>query len=87
MFTTVHLDDGGFSLTSAWTQDGVAAEVCDLHHHPVINHTVGGLEASVHCDVTGVEIGHPLWETRSMEGLFNVVFPLLSERGAKGTNK
>lgn len=44
------------NLTSAWTEDGVAAKVSDLDHHAVVNHAVGGLEASVHFNITGVEI-------------------------------
>lgn len=49
-------------LTSAWSQDGVAAKVSDLDHHTVVHHTVGGLEATVNCNVTGVEVRHALWK-------------------------
>ncbi|TNN55615.1 hypothetical protein EYF80_034131 [Liparis tanakae] len=52
---------GGDELTSAGPQDGVTAEVGDLDHHAVVDHTVGGLEATVDLDVTGVEIGHALY--------------------------
>lgn len=41
-------------------QEGVAAEVCDLHHHAVVHHAVGGLQAAVDLDVTGVKVGHAL---------------------------
>lgn len=38
----------------------MAAKVSDLDHHAVVDHTVGGLEASMDLDVTGVEVGHAL---------------------------
>lgn len=47
-------------LTSAGTEERVATKVGDLHHHAVVHHTVGGLEATVHLDVTGVEVRHAL---------------------------
>lgn len=50
--------DCGF--TSARAKEGVAAKVSDLHHHAIVHHTVGGLEATVHLDVTGMEVGHAL---------------------------
>lgn len=48
------------SFTFARTKKGVAAKVCDLHDHAIVHNTIGGLEATVHLDVTGVEIGHAL---------------------------
>lgn len=41
-------------------QDGVTAEVGDLHHHAVVHHTVGGLQAPVNTDAAGVEVRHAL---------------------------
>lgn len=48
------------SLAFSRTQKRVAAKVCDLHHHAIVHNAVGGLEATVHLNVTGVEVGHPL---------------------------
>lgn len=47
-------------FTSARVEKRVAAEICDLHHHAVVHHAVGGLEASVHLDGAGMEVGHAL---------------------------
>lgn len=55
-----------FTLTSAWAQDGVAAEVGDFDHHTVVNHTVCGLEASMCLNITGVKIGHALKEFKTV---------------------
>lgn len=60
MFISIISDDETLSLTSAWAQDGVTAKVSDLDHHAVVDHTVGGLEATVDLNVTGVEIRHAL---------------------------
>lgn len=47
-------------LTSAGTEERVATKVGDLHHHAIVHDTVGGLEATVHLDVAGVEVRHAL---------------------------
>lgn len=44
------------SLTSTWTQDGMTTKVSNLDNHAVVNDTVGGLEATVDLNVTGVEV-------------------------------
>lgn len=49
-------DDETLRLTSAWLQDGVPAEVSDFHHHAVVDHTVGGFEATMDPNITGVKI-------------------------------
>lgn len=49
-----------YAFTFAGTEKGGTAKVCDLHHHAIVYHTVGGLEATVHLDVTGMEVGHAL---------------------------
>lgn len=46
--------------TSAGAKKGVTAKVCDFHHHAIVHHTVGGLEATMYLDVTGMEVGHAL---------------------------
>lgn len=51
---------GGAVVTFAAAEEGVAAEVGDLHHHAVVHHTVGGLEAAVDLDLAGVEVRHAL---------------------------
>ena len=56
------------SLTESRAQDGVAAEVGDLHHHAVVHHTVGGLEAAVALDAAGVEVGHALQHRQGVKG-------------------
>lgn len=38
----------------------MAAKVSDLDHHAVVNHAVGGLQATMDLDVTGVEVRHAL---------------------------
>ena len=50
----------GWGFTFARAKEAVAAKVCDLHHHAIVHHTVGGLEATVHLDVAGVEVRHAL---------------------------
>lgn len=47
-------------LTSAGTEERVATKVGDLHHHATVHDAVGGLEATVHLDVAGVEVRHAL---------------------------
>lgn len=62
------------SPTSAWPQNGVATEVSDLHHHAVVENAVGGLEATVHLNVTGVEVRHAL--STIHKGKYGESFPL-----------
>ena len=56
----------GGGLTESRAQDGVAAEVGDLHHHAVVQHAVGGLEASVALNAAGVEVGHALQQRQGV---------------------
>ncbi len=48
------------SLTFPGREDGVAAEVGDLHHHAIVHHAVGGFQPAVNADVTGVQVRHAL---------------------------
>lgn len=50
-------------FTFPGVEEAIAAKVCDLHHHAIVHHTVSGLEAPVHLEVTGVEVGHALKHT------------------------
>lgn len=58
-------------FTSAGVEEGVAAKVGELHHHTVVHHTVGGLEATVDLDGTGMEVGHALQRRHTGEQLTN----------------
>ncbi len=51
------------SLTFPGHEDGVAAEVGDLHHHAIVHHAVGGFQPAVNADVTGVQVRHALAKT------------------------
>lgn len=69
-FRGIHATTDGWGgvFTVFLAEKGVAAEVCDLHHHAVVHHAVGGLQAAVDLDVTGVEVGHAL-STRVQQDL------------------
>lgn len=49
-----------FGVTLEGAKKSIAAKVCDLHHHAVVHHTVGGFEATVNLNVTGMEVRHAL---------------------------
>ena len=47
----------------------MTTKVGDFDHHTVVHHTVGGFQATVDLDVTGVEVRHALSKRQSRRTL------------------